>query len=596
MENKEKIVSLYRTPSEWKARYQLETYAPNKEIKGEYDKSLAAHCQNGIFVGRLVEHNIKVWKGIPFAKIPGRFEQSTNPDASNQVMEAYHSGKSCLQPLMNGEQASHYEMSEDECLTLNIYANNNEIKNKPVMVYIHGGGWINGGNCDPLYDGRNFVYYNPDILVVNITYRVGFLGQINLTPLLKPGEELPNKYKCSTNNGILDQIQALRWIKDNIAAFNGDPNNVTICGESAGGGSVSNLVMLQSSHFGQWIKDGERLFKNAISMSGGINQYINVESSKRLATKMQEPWKDDGSGGFGIHSISELVDPKIIPFTRLKKWWENQANQTLINYCTLDGIVLPLDAYQVYTKYVGSDITVLQGATTNEFAYYHTVLPFDLIGTTFDGICHSLRRYITGDHHDIPAQYLKPFTPSDEFNKAFKNYQVALEKLGFNSEEAVRELGNDLTLQGINYYLADMQTRNHGVNYIYAFDKSYDGEYAVLKAAHAVDCFYLFGNFEGTGGKGDEVEVELARDFEASIAAFCRTGDPSTAKHPWKRYDNTTRPCMLINEREYVIKDGYQADRYKYFVDMLNSNERARYVPAWSDAFMIANVYYPKKK
>lgn len=131
-----------------------------------------------------------------------------------------------------GNQTTH--MSED-CLTLNIWSPGTDGKKRPVLVWIHGGAFISGSGSSPLYDGTSFAK-NGDLVVVTINYRLGILGFLHLAELGGDG------YQNSGNCGILDQIAALKWVKENIAAFGGDPDQVTIFGESAGAMSVGVLL------------------------------------------------------------------------------------------------------------------------------------------------------------------------------------------------------------------------------------------------------------------------------------------------------------------------------------------------------------------
>ena len=111
---------------------------------------------------------------------------------------------------------------------------------KPVMVWVHGGAFEMGGTADPLYEFSNFVRENPDVIVASIEYRLGVFGFIHLSHL-PDGKDYPD----AQNLGLMDQMMALKWIHENIAAFGGDPDNVTIFGESAGGGSVTLLPLIE---------------------------------------------------------------------------------------------------------------------------------------------------------------------------------------------------------------------------------------------------------------------------------------------------------------------------------------------------------------
>src|SRR5262249_31951751 len=133
--------------------------------------------------------------------------------------------------LMGGEQPAN---SEDS-LYLNVWTPGVDDQRRPVMVWIHGGAFMNGSGSTPWYDGVNFAQHG-DVVIVTINYRLGAFGFLHLTDLF--GDE----FTGSGNAGILDQVAALEWVRDNIEAFGGDPGNVTIFGESAGGGSVGTLL------------------------------------------------------------------------------------------------------------------------------------------------------------------------------------------------------------------------------------------------------------------------------------------------------------------------------------------------------------------
>ena len=243
-------------------------YNKNNKLKKIDEKYFPVKCHNGIFLGKENEDIIS-YKGIPFARPPIknlRWKPPLDCEDSDNIFEAYHFQKSPIQSETPGEDASYYEISED-CLYLNIWKYNDEQKNKPVMVFIHGGDFGWGGTVDPLYDGHNFVKNHNDIILVTITYRLSILGFLDLT-LIKGGED----YKESPNLGLLDQIQALKWINKNIENFGGDKNNVTIFGESAGGSSVTLLPLINGT---------KRLFKRIISQSGSFAWTINKEAQKK---------------------------------------------------------------------------------------------------------------------------------------------------------------------------------------------------------------------------------------------------------------------------------------------------------------------------
>ena len=534
--------AIYRTREEWEAR--VHRSGINKEISKERCEALtksgnacAVECYNGTFVG-LRSFNDQTddvfsWKGIPYAHQPigeRRFQKAelqydSLDKKSSTIYEAFYYGKSSLQPVDASEASSMY-MQGDDCLTLAIYRYKEPYKNPskkacPVLVYIHGGGWSYGSTSEPIYDGTNFVYNNPDIIVVCVTYRLGLMGQINLSKYDENDE-----YEYSTNNGLLDQRCALQWIHDNISGFGGDPNNVTICGESAGGGSVSLQCCL-----GRFALDNEgvELFHKAIAMSGGVNQVTTGEDSEMLTEKLMND--------LGISSIPQLQD---ISFEELAAWWQN--NHLLMNYPILDGKVLPKDINSLYAKFSSpeiKEIPMIQGATTNEFAYYRTALGDE----GYEKVCSKVLELVTIDVLDD-----------------LKAYFNSIKKLrGCNDKEIIHDLNlykydlaNDYALQGVNYRQLEYMG-NTGKTYAYAFDIPYDGDnglyslYKGLGAAHGVDCFYLFGNFDGRKCHGSRGAVHCSKNFQRYIANFCKIGRPD-GDVDWGFYTGNGNNILLLTQ------------------------------------------------
>ena len=239
-------------------------YSENQKITGgNYDKSLAVKCINGIFVGKKTE-NIISYKGIPFVGQQPigelRWKAPVEYSSNDGVYEAYHFEKMSVQDL------SITDHQGEDCLYLNVYKADDasEVK-KPVMVWIHGGAFVAGGTGIELFDCTELVKGNPDVIVVTVAYRLGVLGFFHLSHLAD-GKDYPD----AQNLGLLDQKMALKWVHENIAGFGGDPDNVTIWGESAGAGSVTMQPL---------IKGSQQYFKKVIAQSGAPSQMNSVEES-----------------------------------------------------------------------------------------------------------------------------------------------------------------------------------------------------------------------------------------------------------------------------------------------------------------------------
>ena len=183
-------------------------YGENRKISdGNYDRSLAVRCVNGTFVGKKAG-NVIVYRGIPFAgeQPVGRLRWKAPADVvpDECVYEAWYNGK-CA-PQREIEYSSAYVQGED-CLYLNVWkADDPSADKKPVMVWVHGGGYEIGGTVDPGYDFRNFVTENPEVIVVSVAYRLGVLGFLHLSHL-PDGADYPD----AQNLGLMDQIAAMKW-------------------------------------------------------------------------------------------------------------------------------------------------------------------------------------------------------------------------------------------------------------------------------------------------------------------------------------------------------------------------------------------------
>jgi para-nitrobenzyl esterase len=220
------------------------------------------HIRTGTLQG-VAAAGVVAYKGIPYAKAPIGELRWRAPVASPSwegVRDAREFGNACLQPpgQPTGIYYSSMAATSEDCLTLNVWSPTPTGTRKlPVMVWIHGGALVGGSSSEPMYDGVKIA--RAGVLFVSINYRLGLLGY-----LAHPALSAESPQRLSGNYGLLDQIEALRWVRDNIAAFGGDPQQVTIAGESAGGLSV---IALMASPVARG------LFAKAIVQSGYMPSY-----------------------------------------------------------------------------------------------------------------------------------------------------------------------------------------------------------------------------------------------------------------------------------------------------------------------------------
>lgn len=324
-----------------------ETNRQNQRILGEYDADLSVKTRTGIFVGEKYKKTV-YYLGIPYAKPPVgdlRWKAPEALPASEEVFEAKNFGSSAVQVEHKGTILKNHRQSED-CLYLNICVSNEKPgkkkaeSKKPVIVLFHHGDFSYGGSADPLLYGTNYVNKHPDIVFVSFNYRLGIFGFIDFSEI-EGGEAYPD----ALNLGLLDQIAALRWIRENIASFGGDPERITALGFEAG---ASSICLLAAS------KSAKGLFKRAFVFNGSPESaYITPDNSGVLARDL----------------LKETHTSTMKELSELKTETLKEAAQRLwMNMCapTCDGVLIPKDIYGAYTSGAASGIDFTVGITSNE--------------------------------------------------------------------------------------------------------------------------------------------------------------------------------------------------------------------------------------
>ncbi|WP_438693005.1 carboxylesterase/lipase family protein, partial [Sphingomonas sp.] len=222
-----------------------------------------------------VERDVVVYRGIPYAAAPvGPLRwRAPQPAARwSKVRDATRFGAICLQPPAPGDAGVGLEPQSEDCLTLNIWRPDTAARHLPVMVWLHGGGYVNGSASAPLYDGTALA--RRGVVVVTLNYRLGHFGFFS-HPGLSPGD--------GPNFGLLDQRAALRWVRDNIDRFGGDPGSVTLFGNSAGGESILFLMAMPGAR---------GLFQRAIVESGLGGRALPTSASAIDPVRGQAPIAD----------------------------------------------------------------------------------------------------------------------------------------------------------------------------------------------------------------------------------------------------------------------------------------------------------------
>ena len=500
------------------------------------DEAPSVKCYNGIFVGS-VENGVLSFKGIPFAKAPIgelRWKAPQSVEASNETFDATSYGKVALQPAISSEPVSqHPENMSEDCLTLNIWTTGKSEAKKPVMFFIHGGAFSYGSAVDTLYNGQYMVEEHPDIVVVNANYRLGPLGYIDFT-----GVEGGEEYPTSGYNGLLDQIEALKWIRQNIEGFGGDPDNVTIFGESAGSSSVCALLAAKGT---------EGLFRHAIAESGGLNFTYTHENFARYGAADLLMKK---AGATCMDDLLALSEEKFFEIYVDESDGESLA---YLNYTLLRGedSIIPEDPYQTILDGAGKDVDLIIGTVADEYNYFicdllnpsveeegHVILEETKNAFSewmLDGSVDHLIGRCTDEEKDYIEKFMELHSDQDEFGQ----------KLALMTEAAFRS-------PAIKFAENHIKAGGTGKTYMYYFAKK-NTTYDWIGASHGCELPYVFHNFN----KEEEpisgpVNHELADQICGAWASFALAADPSYNGVEWPEYSLEKRETMMFNDNGTV--------------------------------------------
>lgn len=490
-------------------RIQMDVlYGENKELLAVPEGLPVATVENGVFVGQRND-GVLSFKGIPYAKVPVgelRWHAPQRVDSSSVIREAYYFGKSGIQTLSTSVRASYYKQGED-CLTLNVWTANDTTTHRPVMVWIHGGSYGWGGTSDPLFEGHNFVKAHPEVVLVTINYRLGLLGFLDLTQM-EGGED----YVESGNLGLLDQVAALEWVQRNIAAFGGDASQVTIFGESAGGGSVSLLTVMPKAH---------GLFQRAIVESGSVALSSTREEHKLLIERVQK-----ATGAKCVDDLMKLSESELMTI-----------NEELNKYNCFplrDGNILPLDPYAVYASGVAKDVDMLMGTNGDEARFWISSMGglnrYELmLSVWFDNVLMNL--------NDEDRYRVEQFVDNRDDERVWN----------------LSEFMTELMFRGPMLTMADAHSSSGGNTFVYYW--SYPSARPLCGASHAVEVSYVLNNPQDTIYTGGNVCLPLAEEVQKMWVNFAMTGNPSTTLHDFPCYDTVTCQCMRLDTTIRVERD-----------------------------------------
>ena len=460
-----------------------------------------------------LDQGVRAFLGIPYAAPPVgalRWKAPQPPLAWTQVRDCAAFGPACPQP----RQAEGGNFSED-CLYLNVWTPAAKPQARlPVMVWIHGGGFVVGSAAWPEYQGRNLA--RKGVVLVTLNYRLGPLGYL-VHPALS--QESPDQ--TSGNYGLLDQIAALRWVQRNIAAFGGDPGNVTLFGQSAGSRSVSLLLLSPLS-------DG--LFQRAIAQSGGPmlgSEHLNPVFNGDMAAV-------SAMGEVLAQRLGCDQAPDVLAAMRAKSAQEVlQAANTSTSIFTkslffapvFDGRVLPDNPVTAFREGRQHRVPLITGSTLNEGTFYlggPEVLTLDLY-----------KEFLRARFGAHAAEALAVFPASGDADvaRAIDQFLAA----AANAEPS--------------RFMVRSMERTGTKAWLYQFTRRPDTDLArTMGVHHGVDLAYVFGNMQARGY--DARDKALSETVMGYWVNFARTGDPNGPGLPaWPAYQAATDLNLEIGDQ-----------------------------------------------
>jgi para-nitrobenzyl esterase len=477
--------------------------------------------------GRLqgvMESTVHAWKGIPFAKPPVgalRFYAPRSADGWSGVRDASQFGPACTQlPFFSSIDAP--IVGSEDCLTLNVWSPAPDDKRRPVLVWIHGGGWVMGTGS--AYDA-SLLAARGDVVVVTVNYRLGpwgflFLGDID-------GQQVED---CA-NPGVLDLVAALGWVAANIVRFGGDPDNVTIFGQSAGGMLVGTLLALPSAR---------GLFHRAIALSGAARNVRDRELGTRIA--------EDLLRRLGL-SRREVNALRGIPAERLYRVsaqiLAESANEVLDVepfLPVIDGAVLPLHPTKAVAEGASRAVPLLLVTARDEMTIMVAECPDVLTGKE----AFIRRKLGRARYEELARTYQRITDPTRDWR---------LELLGatmfgipaIRLAEAASSARQPVWMMRLDYTLSMPPFNRCG-------------------ATHLSDVSLIFeasSNWRQTVAHDGTLEDKAASDsFQELIFAFAREGRPASPRVPaWPQYDTDGRATLIFDSRCRVESDPLSEQR-----------------------------------
>ncbi len=455
------------------------------------------------------KRGVYMFNGIPFAAPPVgelRFKAPVKPEPWDDIRDCTRFGPAAPQ-LATGSMTNSVPVNwNEDCLFLNVCTPDTSGK-RPVLVWIHGGAYRTGQGAIPWYNGTSFAL-NGDIVVVSINYRLGALG---FTDLSRFGEE----FATSGVNGTLDQIHALRWVRDNIENFGGDPEQVTIAGESAGGFSVCTLVANEHA---------QGLFQRAVSQSGSAEQVLSKAQGGQVADLLLE--------ALGATTASDMMNASALEILEAMVVVDKQYSPAGIGNGTVQAFypvtgneVIPVAPLEAIRNGVGRDIVLMAGINKDENSLF---IP--------PGVAEEklMKQAQTFGGESLVSDYRAMLPDADATDLSI-------------------QLASDQLFRLPTIRMLEARAQQGAAGWMYQFD--WESRQPHLKATHALEIPFVFNTLTSPGvdafiGPG-ELPQRVADEMHATWTSFIQGNEPG-----WKAYETATRSVMHFDNTSTVVENG----------------------------------------
>jgi para-nitrobenzyl esterase len=495
--------------------------------------STTAHTNSGAVEGELRANHV-AFRGIPFAAPPigkKRFAAPEPPEPWSSVRPAREFGPSAIQGQSFAPGAAAEGPTSEDCLYLNVYTPGLDGRRRPVLVFIHGGGFVVGSSSSPLYEGGRLAELG-DQVVVTFNYRLAAFGYLCLG-------DVGSRLGVTTNAGILDQLAALRWVNANIERFGGDPANVTVFGESAGGSSAILLMAMPSA---------SGLFKQAIAQSPGpaldlAEPEVAVDHAEQLLRALDLSLADSG----------KLRDLPAEAIRTAQGTVRGRPGDWLGFFPVLDPETLPEQPRRVFARGDGAAVPLVVGHNRDEWNLFDLPTREDP-ERKIDIARALLAKGFPPQAQDRLPHLLDTYRKS-RAHKALPHHDAAL----------MRAILGDMRFRLPSVRTAELHAARGLPTYAYFFSYSSPALGGALGACHALELPFVFGNLDAPqqerfAGKGEAVRA-LSAEMMQAWSHFARTGTPGDS---WPRFDVEQRATRVFDTPSRIERAPHDEERAEW--------------------------------